>query len=886
MSSAAPMQHVKTDATPTAQRSNQPSSQLATQRQQSDTTIQSEFTDQRPQATTQRQLQNAANNSPQNRQLQAFQQMAQNSTRATQLKTMGAMMKAPAVQRQEEDDEPLQVKSAGEPLQREATADAADAPKQNNTGLPDHLKSGIESLSGMSMDHVKVHYNSSQPAQLNAHAYAQGSEIHVGPGQEQHLPHEAWHVVQQAQGRVQPTMQMKAGVPVNDDVGLEAEADVMGEIAMHSLPKNTDLLQVKSKFPSNSVVPLTIQRRGFSYEGGTETTEAYPPKSLKDGDRTDGTNKFTTVDYEANLPTPREVLLKAYKDNFIQNSLSVKEMNFDRPKKVEAVINSKGSERKNDPIETKIGHLGGDEWKIRGAKTTVAKFVGGHLIGNQIIGGGVADKAWNIAPQDEKNNSPSYNHTIEQMVRGANIESGGFINYEVELFYKLENYQVNTQTLIDRKFVRNSGLKTSMPAAVQIPTRIPSHWKAKASVNRKAKFAAPTQKKNPGNNEDEGKTYLQYVDEDPFKKSMSESNNNDKEYSNANFHLNFKISDSKDVSLDAEELNAADIQEVSYHMVQEHISTFEDTDTVLTSGTFGSATNYATAESSKGKLPTEIDYEKEFEKLKEKFNGIELANIQSKYEKCKINLDRLENNQLYNEWSEFWERAIKSVKSENSGASNSSGTNYKKKNTSAQKTKSDSDDSKKRKLAESSESKVKKVKRDETLLVDPTVHSDKEEEKENLKKQLKRFLDKKRNQNIGDLKCISMTESMNRNDIEMHDLKKYIEAIDRLQDYEIIKAAVTLEIKKLSESESEPNIETINTLDKLYKQWQNFAAHVEYATTSWSDNFKLFFLGPSYLVFQEKEYFSVSNPRTGASTSKTFQKYYEENFDNKNRSQK
>jgi hypothetical protein len=50
----------------------------------------------------------------------------------------------------------------------------------------------------MSMDHVKVHYNSSQPAQLNALAYAQGSDIHVAPGQEQHLPHEAWHVVQQA----------------------------------------------------------------------------------------------------------------------------------------------------------------------------------------------------------------------------------------------------------------------------------------------------------------------------------------------------------------------------------------------------------------------------------------------------------------------------------------------------------------------------------------------------------------------------------------------------------------------------------------------------------------------------------------------------------------
>ena len=107
------------------------------------------------------------------------------------------------------------------------------APRANNTGLPDQLKSGIESLSGLSMDHVRVHYNSSQPAQLNALAYAQGSDIHLAPGQEQHLPHEAWHVVQQAQGRVKPTLQMKDGVPVNDDTGLEHEADLMGKNARH-----------------------------------------------------------------------------------------------------------------------------------------------------------------------------------------------------------------------------------------------------------------------------------------------------------------------------------------------------------------------------------------------------------------------------------------------------------------------------------------------------------------------------------------------------------------------------------------------------------------------------------------------------------------------------
>lgn len=116
-------------------------------------------------------------------------------------------------------------------MQSNAAAAPSAPPAANHTGLPTQLKAGIESLSGMSMDHVQVHYNSSKPAQLQALAYAQGSNIHVGPGQEKHLPHEAWHVVQQAQGRVRPTVQAK-GMPINDDPGLEREADVMGARAM------------------------------------------------------------------------------------------------------------------------------------------------------------------------------------------------------------------------------------------------------------------------------------------------------------------------------------------------------------------------------------------------------------------------------------------------------------------------------------------------------------------------------------------------------------------------------------------------------------------------------------------------------------------------------
>ena len=99
--------------------------------------------------------------------------------------------------------------------------------KENNTGLPDRLKTGIERLSGFSMNDVKVHYGSGKPAQLQAHAYAQGTDIHLAPGQERHLPHEAWHVVQQKQGRVKPTVQLKS-VNINDDAGLEKEADTMG----------------------------------------------------------------------------------------------------------------------------------------------------------------------------------------------------------------------------------------------------------------------------------------------------------------------------------------------------------------------------------------------------------------------------------------------------------------------------------------------------------------------------------------------------------------------------------------------------------------------------------------------------------------------------------
>ncbi|HCS66180.1 MAG TPA: hypothetical protein DIW64_20085 [Cellvibrio sp.] len=155
------------------------------------------------------------------------------------------------------------------------------AAKPNNTGLPNQLKTGIENLSGMNMDHVRVHHNSDKPAQLQAHAYAQGSEIHVAPRQEKHLPHEAWHVVQQAQGRVKPTIQMKQGVPVNDDPGLEQEADVMGEKALQmanadrAAPAETNNMLVDSYQPVQRQITVAEVNGGAPF-----TADAVAPGPL------------------------------------------------------------------------------------------------------------------------------------------------------------------------------------------------------------------------------------------------------------------------------------------------------------------------------------------------------------------------------------------------------------------------------------------------------------------------------------------------------------------------------------------------------------------------------------------------------------------------------
>jgi hypothetical protein len=85
----------------------------------------------------------------------------------------------------------------------------------------------------MDLSDIRVHHNASIPGEFNSLAYMQGQDIHMGEGHDEHLPHQGWPAVQQMQGRVESTRQAK-GVSVDDDRGLEREADVIQAKALGS----------------------------------------------------------------------------------------------------------------------------------------------------------------------------------------------------------------------------------------------------------------------------------------------------------------------------------------------------------------------------------------------------------------------------------------------------------------------------------------------------------------------------------------------------------------------------------------------------------------------------------------------------------------------------
>ncbi len=125
-----------------------------------------------------------------------------------------------------------------EAIQRRASGDevapGATPGGGNGALLPAPVQAKMADAFDFDFSNVRVHQGAEAPA-MGALAYTQGSDVHFAPGQydpgsargQELIGHELAHVVQQSEGRVAATTQLK-GVGLNDDSALEVEADTWG----------------------------------------------------------------------------------------------------------------------------------------------------------------------------------------------------------------------------------------------------------------------------------------------------------------------------------------------------------------------------------------------------------------------------------------------------------------------------------------------------------------------------------------------------------------------------------------------------------------------------------------------------------------------------------
>ncbi len=302
----------------------------------------------------------------------------------------------------------------------------------NRTGLPDQLKAGIESLSGIDMSDVRVHANSDKPAKLNALAYTQGNQIDLGPGQERHLPHEAWHAVQQKQGRVRAMIQMKELV-INDDLSLEHEADLMGAKAAQFTPAPKEML--RGKFGEGMAQKMDIhvgQERHLPHEAWhivqknkgwarplvqmkNEITAKDAPQVESPGQKLN--KEFNAILKNKNLNTGFGISIS--KDLQVSIADIIKYI-YLKPKSVTARITdpAKKGVSRNETTISKYGDLGEQERAICGRERKgIRTYNGGHLIGHQFLGND-ADIDGNLAPQEAGFNQETYRIIENQVENG------------------------------------------------------------------------------------------------------------------------------------------------------------------------------------------------------------------------------------------------------------------------------------------------------------------------------------------------------------------------------------------------------------------------------------------------------------------------------------
>lgn len=160
------------------------------------------------------------------------------------------------------------------PLQKKESNISTDK-SARKAGVGDFVMEKMEQSFGADFSDVKINTNSSSASDLGALAYTQGNQIDFAPGQynpssqagQELLGHELTHVVQQREGRVKANGSIK-GQALNDDAGLEKEADDLGKKAASG--SGTRQRKKSRTIPSTGfgisqykfdVIPFPIQRQ-------------------------------------------------------------------------------------------------------------------------------------------------------------------------------------------------------------------------------------------------------------------------------------------------------------------------------------------------------------------------------------------------------------------------------------------------------------------------------------------------------------------------------------------------------------------------------------------------------------------------------------------------
>lgn len=177
------------------------------------------------------------------------------------------------------------------PAENAPAAGHRDLPSDGGgQAMPEDVQAKMSGAFGTDLSSVRIFEGARAPA-LGARAFTTGTEVHFAPGEYQPtsqsgqelLGHELAHVVQQSQGRVHATAQAK-GVAINDDAGLEHEADEMGARAARGEAVGTAAARVGA-VPAGGAAGTQLARAEGPTEpvvqrvrGGIEYTEDAPTR--------------------------------------------------------------------------------------------------------------------------------------------------------------------------------------------------------------------------------------------------------------------------------------------------------------------------------------------------------------------------------------------------------------------------------------------------------------------------------------------------------------------------------------------------------------------------------------------------------------------------------